>query len=172
MAKLLTNASGVFWWQNLDFVLALPLLVSCLPHLTLITDWLDQSHNSDDLISSEHVKFLLSIFIQIFSLGHLTSPDSHNEQQDSRAFFFLISCQVKTKSGLWDNWQRTGTVTCCEWSWWMIHCAPDTVPQQTQTSQELPMLSHVTLYWRVTMNVEIVDLNCLKCNQVLRVASL
>ena len=35
----------------------------------------------------------------------------------------------------------------------------------SKTSQELRMLSPVTLYWRLTMNVEIVVLNCQKCKQ-------
>ena len=40
---------------------------------------------------------------------------------------------MKMKSSLWDKWQRTATVTCCEWSWWMIRCAPNTLlSQQTK----------------------------------------
>ena len=34
---------------------------------------------------------------------------------------------------------------------------------QIKTSQKLQMLSPVTFYWRVTMNVDIVVLNCQKC---------
>ena len=36
-----------------------------------------------------------------------------------------------------------------------------------KTLQELQILSHLTLYWRVTIHVEIVVLNCQKCNQCL-----
>ena len=39
-----------------------------------------------------------------------------------------------------------------------------------KTWKELQMLSHVTLYWMVPLNVEIVDLNCLKGNQCPRVS--
>ena len=93
-----------------------------------LSDWHDLCHIWYLL---KKVKFILSIFIQMFSRSHLNSTNIKIQEHCCIFLPHLLS-RVKMKSGLWDNWQRTGTVTCCEWSWWIIHCAPDTLPQQTQ----------------------------------------